>query len=313
MRVALVGDGRLIAGIINALLESDHEVVAIVLNGRKRPTISERIFRALEPMLAASLSPRALAKRHGIPVVFIDKMTPEELEPLAQTRPDLLIVAGFSIILKRPILDLPAVGCVNVHSSLLPKHRGPNPFAAVVIQGEQESGVSFHMMTEAIDDGDILAQFRFPISETDTGWTVYKRAMGISHDRALEVVDQIAQQGLAGTPQDPALATYDKRLEGDALFMDWTKPARVLQCFVRGCVPFFHARFRFRGQTVYLWDAEAVEGQFSEPPGTVVALSPVTVAAGDGALRIKQAFVKRPIPWAWPYPMFGPKIGQRLV
>ena len=178
MRVAVAGSGGFTAGALQALLDSEHEVCALVRNGRLDRGVLGRLGASVAWCLGARDETYEIAQARGLPIVPIDTMKPEELAPLAAAGPDLLFVAGFSIILKRAILDLPRVGCLNAHSSLLPKHRGPNPFGAVVLAGEKESGVTFHMMTEGIDDGPIVAQFPFPVCDHDTATSVFGRRPG---------------------------------------------------------------------------------------------------------------------------------------
>ena len=138
MRIAMTGSGLMATLIARAILASGHEIVAVIDNGRA----VKGHKRWLSPLVSSIFTPNAqvngIARGRGVPIVYIDKMTDEELAPLAATKPDIIVVGGFSIILKSPIIRLPRIGCVNCHSSLLPKHRGPNPFQAVILAGEHE-------------------------------------------------------------------------------------------------------------------------------------------------------------------------------
>jgi methionyl-tRNA formyltransferase len=125
MRIAVAGYGLLGAGLTRALLDSNHEIVAIVQNGRKTRGIERAVAVAVSHVFATEGSMLGLARPERLPVVWLNRMDENELAPLRALAPDLLLVGGFGIILKRPILDLPKIGCVNAHSSLLPKHRAP--------------------------------------------------------------------------------------------------------------------------------------------------------------------------------------------
>ena len=194
---------------------------------------------------------RSIARRHGIPLFFIDKMTEDELAPLRALDPDLILVGGFAIILKKPILDLPKLGCVNTHSSLLPKHRGPNPFAAVLLAGDTETGVTFHVMDEAIDTGDIVAQFPIPVEDNWYALDLHRATSELAGEHVVEVLDKIEAEGLHGTPQDPALATYDKKLTTEQTAIDWAQPAADIVRLIRAGYPMTMARFRYGDRVIF--------------------------------------------------------------
>jgi len=313
MRIAVAGGGRFGAGVFRALLESQHDVVALLQNGRKTKGYKRRIVPLLDAALARSASPAGMAARAGVRIVYIDKMTDSELAPLAALEPDLLVVSGFSIILKKPLLDLPRVGCINCHSSLLPKHRGPNPFSAVILAAAEESGVTYHIMTEGIDDGDIVAQFRFPLTEQDDAATVYQKACEMVRENIVSVVDGVAADGLHGTPQNPEESTYDKKLTEDQVTIDWRRPAQEIQRLVRAGYLVAPARFKWNGRTVFLWRAEFDATPVQARPATIAANTPnVVVATGKGTVRVLNAFVRRPFPWVWPPLSRRPKIGTIL-
>ena len=136
MRVAFAGTGLMGVQLLMAIVESSHEVVAVVQNGRKTQGLSRRLNPTAASVFLSGSNVAGAAKRLRIPIVWIDRMEAPELAPLHELAPDLLLVGGFGIILKAPLLSLPTLGCLNCHPSLLPRHRGPNPFAAVVLAGE---------------------------------------------------------------------------------------------------------------------------------------------------------------------------------
>lgn len=313
MRVALAGSGTLAAGVLESLLESPHSVVALIQNGRRRRGRTRRFVRWLFGGFGLPRGVLGLARENRVPVVYIDRMTPEELAPLAECRPDLILVAGFGIIFQKPLLDLPSLGCVNCHSSLLPRHRGPNPFRAVVLSGEPESGVTFHIMGEGIDDGDIIAQYRFPVGPTDTGGSVYEKASMVTRSRVVEVLNKIEADGLQGTPQEKAQACYDANLTDEELMIYWNRTARTIERLIRACYPFSPARFRWRNRIIHVFEADCDPATCSAPPGTVIAVDPyVSVATGQGALTIVRAAGRGFVDWRWPPPLFGPQPGDVL-
>ncbi|MEA3365965.1 MAG: methionyl-tRNA formyltransferase [Candidatus Hydrogenedentes bacterium] len=313
MRIILAATGPLGAKLLSALRDSSHKVVALLRNGRTATAFQRLVLPRLGAAFAPHSSLLGMARRAKIPSFYINTMDEAELAPLRRLEPDLILVGGFSIILKKALLELPSIGCVNCHSSLLPKHRGPNPFTAAVLAGDPESGVTFHVMTDGIDSGDILLQQPFSIEETDTGGAVYKKSCELAGALVLDVLDALEQDGLHGTPQDEAAASYDKRLRKEDLFLDWSRSARELDRLVRACVPFSLARFTHRGRTVYVsrtsWDDEPSQA----PPGTITrAAHPVRIATGHGHLVIEVAHTANVLAGLWPNLYKRPRVGERL-
>lgn len=314
MRIAVAGSGRLGTSVLLPLLDSDHEVVAVVQDGRQRKGIKRLLGRIFAPFAMTQHSMLKIARANRVPVIYIDKMSEAELAPLVAVSPDILLVSGFAIILKPPILELPRIGCVNMHSSLLPKHRGPNPFTAVILAGETETGVSFHVMEPGIDTGDILDQTRYEVQATDAMVDVYQRACVIASERVVPLMDRIEAEGLTGTPQDSALASYDKKVLPDDTWVDWTQPAEDIERMVRALSPSTMPRFRHHGKTIYIARAQYSDAPVEQPPGTVLKnRGTVTVATGRGSITLQVSFAKRPVPWIWPSPWLRPDIGERLT
>ena len=311
MRIAIAGSGQLAFSLFRSLLESSHEVVALIQNGRltrgwKRPLLTGSSF-----VFAGAASNLGLAMTNRIRIVWINRMDEVELAPLRETEPDVLLVGGFGVILKAPLLSLPRIGCINTHSSLLPKHRGPNPFSAVLMADERETGVTFHIMDEGIDTGNILEQHAFSIGEQDTALSVYYKACDLAGRRVIELMDRVEQEGLHGTPQEESAAGYDAKLTDRDAYIDWRRPAREIERRARACKPFHVARFRDNGRILYVtrmqWDDQPVDAA----PGTVVELKPnVRIATGRGTISIIMAYSLRPAPWTWPAPWRHPALGD---
>ncbi len=310
MRIVVAGSGRLAAGMMTALLDSRHELAGVVQDGRA----VRGVMRAIQPALDAWMPGESVAGRAwllGLPIVWIDAMNPVELAPLRDIAPDLLLVGGFGIILKSLLLQLPRLGCVNMHSSLLPRHRGPNPFQAVVLAGERESGVTFHIMDEGIDTGDIIAQFPFPVASDATARDVYNAACVTAARHVTSVMDHIEAEGLHGTPQNPAAATYDKRLTDADAWIRWDQSAAAIERLARALYPSVFTRFRHHGREIQVRrleiNLEAVQGR----PGTVLEVEPcVVVATAAGSVRIVEACGPTSLPW--PGPWRRPQIGEVL-
>jgi len=314
MRIAVAGSGQLGATVLRPLLESRHDIVAIVQDGRQTRGWKRGASRLSGALLGGSNNMLRIASRHKLPVVWIDRMSEHDLAPLRALDIDVLLVSGFAIILKPPLLSLPKLGCVNMHSSLLPRHRGPNPFSAVITQGETESGVSFHVMEPGIDTGDILDQTPFPVGARDDMFAVYRQACRIAGERVVPVMDRIEDEGsLRGTPQDASAATYDPKPAPEHAAIDWNRSAEEIDRLVRGFAPAVLPRFDYRGRPVYVARTKVEERETSAAPGTVLGMDrAVKVATGSGVLHIRAAFSRAPLPWVWPAPWNRPVEGERL-
>lgn len=301
MRILIAGTGKLGVCVAEPLIKSKHQVVGILQNGRQ----TRGIRRFLNPLFLGILGGRDsilhLARKHRIPIFWIDKMNEEELKPLRELFPDLIITCGFGIIFKKPIITLPRVGCINVHSSLLPRHRGPNPFYAVIRQGETQSGVTFHIMDEGIDTGPIIEQHSFPILDTDTAYTVYCRASELAKTMVLDIVNRIEKEGLHGQPQNPEIASYDPKPTIKDAIIRWDVPAIEIDRQVRALSQTILTRFTYKGRNVFVTRVKVNDKEISAEPGTVLyPRFPAEIATAKGSITLLSAFTLSPIMWIWP-------------
>lgn len=313
MRIALAGSGTLSVNMLEPLLESKHEVVAAILDGRD----TKGYRRVLEPVFAryfrGAFSLGGRARKHGIPIYYIDRMTEAELAPLRALAIDVLLVGGFGVILKKPLLDLPARGCVNTHSSLLPRHRGPNPFSAAILAGDTESGVSFHWMEEGIDTGPVIAQHAIPLTGKSTMLGLYREACELAGRTVVDVMDRIEAGTAEALPQDESQASYEKKLTVAASWIDWTMSAEAIDRQVRGMSPQPYVRFHWRGRLVLVHLVSFDPAPVEAAPGTVLANRPLLkIATGEGTITLRVAFRRKPVPWLWPGAGRRPAVGEVL-
>jgi methionyl-tRNA formyltransferase len=303
MRILVAGGGRLAVSVIEPLLDAGHEIVGLLQNGRRIPPERRAWFRFSRTLASPALDPAGLAYRQGIPVFWMDRLDEAELAPLRALAPDLILTAGFSILFNDALLSLPALGCVNVHSSLLPAHRGPSPFAHVILAGEKETGVTFHVMTPEFDAGAILAQEKLPLNALDTSITVYYRCCDLARDMCADVVEDIASFGTLGKTQEASRATYDPRVDHEFVAIDWRDPADKVERLIRAALAYTPAWFIHAGRQVNVFRATYDPRPVDAAPGTVLETRPYpVVATGQGRLVIHHARATRPIPWTWPAP-----------
>lgn len=313
MRIAIAGSGRLAVIVTQAVLKSKHEVAAIIQSGRTNKGWERWIILKFNQLFPLENTMFGIAARRNIPVVFIDKMDEQELAPLRDINPDLILVAGFSVILKKPIIELPSIGCLNVHSSLLPRHRGPNPFSAVILAGDTESGVTYHVIDPGIDTGDIIDQYAFPVEKNDDAAAVYNKSLVLARKHISEVLDHVEKNGLKGVPQDNSAATYDQKLLPEQCRIDWNRPALEIRRLVRAARPFLMPWFDWRRGRVYVSVIAADPKPVEAEPGAVIQARPyLKVATAQGVITIVSAYTLKPFPWIWPCPWNRPKQGEKL-
>jgi methionyl-tRNA formyltransferase len=231
----------------------------------------------------------ALAARREIPTLKPVKIrTPEFLSELKAFAPDLLVVAAYGRILPVSILDVARIAPMNVHASLLPRHRGAAPVEAAILAGDAETGVTIMRMVERMDAGPMYLQRSIPIESSDTQGTLKEKLAELGAAAMLEAIDLAARGALVETPQVEAIATYTAQVEKKDAVIDWTASAVQIERMTRAYDPWPVARTRLGGDEILIWHA-AVEDPSSSghDPGTIVSLKPnPVIQCGTGRLRL---------------------------
>ncbi len=216
--------------------------------------------------------------------------TPERLKDarsaLEALRPDVVAVVAYGHIFRRWLLELPPLGCVNVHFSLLPRHRGVAPVTWAILEGDAETGVSTMLMDRGVDTGDVLLEERTRISSDDTTASLTERLAELGGPLLVRTLVGRAAGELPGNAQRETGATYARRLEkGDGL-LDWSLPAEELARRVRGLHPWPGTHTMFRGEGLKILEAAAVDGRL--PPGELRSDGGVFVGTGRGRLELRR-------------------------
>ena len=229
----------------------------------------------------------AVAAKHRIPTLKPVKIrTPEFLNELKAFDPDLIVVAAYGRILPNSILDLPKIAPINVHASLLPRHRGAAPIEGAILAGDTETGVTIMRIIEQMDAGPMYFQRRLPIEPTDTQATLKEKLAELGAVAMLEAIDLAARGALIETPQDESSATYTAQVEKKDATIDWTASAEQIERMTRAYDPWPVARTRLGGDEVLIWRAEVEDGS-NGSAGTIVSLKPAPVVqCGTGRLRL---------------------------
>ena len=217
--------------------------------------------------------------------------SPEVIDALRALAPDLHVTAAYGKLIPREVLEIPRLGSVNVHPSLLPKYRGASPIASAILNGERETGVTIMYMAAELDAGDVILQRRLPITPEDTSRTLEAHLARLGAEALIEAVRLIAAGRAPRIPQDHAAATYAGKLEKEHGRIDWRKPAPALVNLIRAMDPWPSAFTTHRGGLLKIWRAAVSDAPVPEEPGTVVDVRPgegIVVAAGGGAVRLLQ-------------------------
>lgn len=228
----------------------------------------------------------------NLPLIEIDSFKDEAARSIADYRPDLFVVISFGLIVPKWALDIPAIGPVNIHPSLLPLYRGPSPMQWALLNCDRETGITFIRMNEKMDEGDIVFQERTRIGDEDDYASLSARLAGRSADLLSEVIRSIENgRGIKGTPQDHSLATYSQIIKKEMGQIDWGLSAREIHCRVRAFVEWPTAYTHLDGKRLKIFHTFVNETISSpKPPGTVVSVtrSGLDVATGKGILTIAE-------------------------
>ena len=207
----------------------------------------------------------------------------EEQEAFAALDLDVAIVVAYGLLLPAAVLEVPRLGCINVHASLLPRWRGAAPIHRALLAGDAETGITIMQMDEGLDTGPMLLRRPVAITEEDTAQTLHDRLAELGAEALLEALDGLARGDLQPQPQPEDGVTYAEKLRKEEGRLDWTLPAEVLGRKVRAFNPWPGVWFEFQGERFKVLAATPTAGE--GPPGEVLD-SELTVACGAGALRM---------------------------
>lgn len=290
MRTVFFGTPELAVPIVDAV-HARHAVSAVVCQP-DRP--KGRSGRPSPPPV------KVWAQERGIPVLQPETPNTEAfVQALRDLRPDMCVVAAYGRLVKQVLLDIPPLGWLNVHPSLLPRWRGPSPIQTSILEGDKETGVTIMRMTLEMDSGDLLEQRRTPIFPEETAENLTGRLAVMAAEMMPGQMDRVLDGTAVFTPQDPGRVTYCKMFRKNHGFIRWGGPAGRIHNRVRACVPWPAAQTLYNGQVCKILATRPEDGEAGAAPGTVVAAAAdaLRVATGDGILAILrfQAPGKKPL------------------
>lgn len=276
MRIVFMGTPDFAVPTLAEIVGSGHEVVAAYT---RAPAAGGR--RGLD--LVPSPVHRA-AEKLGVPVLTPSTLRSEEaVEAFAAHEADVAVVVAYGRILPQAILDLPTLGCLNVHASLLPRWRGAAPIQRAIMAGDAESGVAVMKMEAGLDTGPVGLIERVAIGPDMTAGELHDRLMIVGGDLMGRALAALERGGLHFTPQPDEGVTYAAKIEKSETRIDWSRPAKAVHDHIRGLSPFPGAWFELDGVRVKVLRSTLAAG--SGAPGEVLDDS-LTVACGEGAVRL---------------------------
>lgn len=309
MRIVFMGTPEFAVPSLKALFELENAEVVGVFTQPDRPVGRGRKVE-VTPV-------KREAEAHGVPVFQFERVRKQEgLDAMRSLKPDIVVTAAFGQILSKKLLEVPRLGTVNVHASLLPKHRGSAPINWSIIHGEKVTGVTTMLTDVGLDTGDMLLKREVEIGENETAGQLTERLSHVGAELLKETLPAYWAGEITPIPQKEEEMTYDPMMTKELGRIDWTKSASEIDCLVRGVNPWPGAFSTMNGDVIKVWLAKKCDETTSQAPGTVIAASAkegLIVACGNGEtveiIEMQAPNAKRMTAKAY---LSGKKLGERF-
>ncbi|XBS69436.1 methionyl-tRNA formyltransferase [Acerihabitans sp. KWT182] len=282
LRVIFAGTPDFAARHLRALLASRHQVIGVF-------TQPDRPAGRGNHLTASPV--KQLAQQYQLPVFQPKSLRPAENQRLvAELAADIMVVVAYGLILPQPVLDMPRLGCLNVHGSLLPRWRGAAPIQRALWAGDNATGITIMQMDAGLDTGAMLLKLTCPITQADTSASLYEKLARLGPEALLDTLDHSAAGTLAPEKQDESRATYAEKLTKEEARLDWRMPAIALERCVRAYNPWPVAFIMVAGQPVKIWQSTVASVESDAAPGTIVQADKtgIMVATAQGVLNLAQ-------------------------
>lgn len=285
-RIVFMGTASFSLAVLKMLIEEDYNIVGVV-------TQPDRYVGRKKVLTMPDVKVEAL--KYDIPVIQPARIK-EDYQEVADLKPDLIITAAYGQIVPQAVLDIPRLGCINVHASLLPLYRGGAPVHQAIIDGQEKTGVTIMYMVKKMDAGDMIAQKETPILEEDTVGILYDRLSDLGAKLLKETLPDILKGINQRIPQDENLVTYAPTLSREDERLDWNMSARQVYNKVRGTNPWPGSYTTYQGKTVKIWAGQvhqcenAMKHHAHQDNGTIVKIfkDAIGVKVNDGVYLITE-------------------------
>ena len=283
MKIIFAGTPLFAAHALEALLAAQADAGIKIVGAYTQPDRPAHRGNKLTPSAV-----KTLALVHNVPLFQPQSLKNDEAQAeLAALQPDLMIVAAYGLILPQAVLDIPRLGCLNIHGSILPRWRGAAPIHRAIESGDAETGVGIMRMEAGLDTGPVLYELRTLITETDTTGSLHDRLAALGAQAIVHVVRALARgETFSETPQPTEGITYAHKIKNDEVKIDWAQPAEQIARKIRAFNPNPGCTAEISGETVKVWEARAVEGTGEVGAVLHADKTGLIVACGEGALEI---------------------------
>ena len=282
MRVLFMGTPDFAVSTLEKIIQAGHEVIGVVTQPDK---VKGRGGKVSFPAV------KEAALKHNLNIYQPIKVRkPEFIQIIRELEPEVIVVAAFGQLLPKELLDIPPYGCINVHASLLPKYRGAAPIQAVIINGEEKTGITIMYMDVKLDTGDIILQESIPIAADETGGSLHDKLAILGADLLVKALSKLEDGTATRIVQDDLLATHVKMMDKNLGNIEFSQSAINIERMIRGLNPWPSAYTKLNGKTLKLWRAKVVEYKEGGKLGEVVRVSKdaITVMTGKDALEIHE-------------------------
>lgn len=280
LRIIFAGTPDFAARHLDALLSSEHQVVGVFTQPDRPAGRGKKLMPS--PV-------KVLAEEKGVPVFQPGSLRPQENQQLvADLQADIMVVVAYGLILPKAVLDMPRLGCINVHGSLLPRWRGAAPIQRSLWAGDAQTGVTIMQMDVGLDTGDMLHKHSCPITADDTSGSLYDKLADLGPQGLLHTLAQLAAGTAKPEVQDEALVTYAEKLSKEEARVDWSLSAAQLERCIRAFNPWPMSYIVIDEQPVKIWQASVINTPTSAAPGTILEANRqgIQVATGEGILNL---------------------------
>ena len=281
LRIIFAGTPDFAARHLDALISSGHQVVGVFTQPDRPAGRGKKLMPG--PV-------KVLAEEHGLPVFQPPSLRPEDNQRLvADLHADVMVVVAYGLILPKPVLNMPRLGCINVHGSLLPRWRGAAPIQRALWAGDSETGVTIMQMDVGLDTGDMLYKLACPITAEDTSATLYDKLAHLGPQGLIETLQQLAVGNTQPEAQDETLVTYAEKLSKEEAKIDWSLSAAQLERCIRAFNPWPMSWITIDDQPLKVWKASVIDKNSTAAPGTILEANKqgIQVSTAEGILNLE--------------------------
>ncbi len=285
LKIVFMGTPEFSLPSLKAIFEKGYEILAVVT----QPDRPKGRGRKVQPPPV-----KVLAEELGLPVIQPEDASEKDfIEKIRSLKPDLIVVVAYGQILKKELLEIPHLGAINAHPSLLPKYRGASPIQWAIMNNESETGVTIIRMTEKMDAGPILLQKKLPILPDESAGSLHDRLSVLSASLLIDAIEGLSEGKIKEIPQDDKKATYAPKIKKEMTRIVWNEDAKKISAKIRAFDPFPGALSRIKGKEIKLFSSSVLREDLEGDPGRIFRIDKegLFVEAKKGIVLIREVQV----------------------